>query len=276
MLYHLNDEEVSKEFFTSYNLEKPLVKVFKGDSIFGYEYKNLELLFNGKYKSKMEINKHLEKAIKAKETLMKAGIIDEKGEITEQYGVLKSFNNTEQSVTNLCKKGGRECFCDGSCKKQLDNLNLKNVKALSETEGIWDKIVKNQDSQVSYTDTKEFIKERLKLAEDLKKSAFYSMDKAEVTNSDEGKKETEGKVDYSEINLEILDLMAERFTANKHKYPKGNMKKPIDIKSLEWALFRHVKKMIQPIETDEETYKDHLSAVLCNCSMILDQLENVK
>ena len=67
--------------------------------------------------------------------------------------------------------------------------------------------------------------------------------------------------------------MAERFTANKHKYPKGNMKKPIDIKSLEWALFRHVKKMIQPIETDEETYKDHLSAVLCNCSMLLDQLK---
>ena len=87
-----------------------------------------------------------------------------------------------------------------------------------------------------------------------------------------GIKESNGKVDYSEINLEILDLMAERFTANKHKYPKGNMKKTIDIKSLEWALFRHVKKMIQPIETDEETYKDHLSAVLCNASMILDQL----
>lgn len=89
----------------------------------------------------------------------------------------------------------------------------------------------------------------------------------------EGIKESNGKVDYSEINLEILDLMAERFTANKHRYPKGNMKKTIDIKSLEWALFRHVKKMIQPIETDEETYKDHLSAVLCNASMILDQLK---
>ena len=87
-----------------------------------------------------------------------------------------------------------------------------------------------------------------------------------------GIKESNGKVDYSEINLEILDLMAERFTANKHKYPKGNMKKTIDIKSLEWALFRHVKKMIQPIETDEETYKDHLSAVLCNCSMLCGQL----
>jgi hypothetical protein len=93
-------------------------------------------------------------------------------------------------------------------------------------------------------------------------------------NMEEGVKETNGKVDYSEINLGILDLMAERFTANKHKYPKGNMKKPIDVKSLEWALFRHVKKMIQPIEEDEETYKDHLSAVLCNASMILDQLKN--
>ena len=97
-----------------------------------------------------------------------------------------------------------------------------------------------------------------------------------VKRNNEGVKESNGKTDYSEINLEILDIMAERFTANKHKYPQGNMKKPIDIKSLEWALFRHVKKMIQPIETDEETYKDHLSAVLCNCSMILDQLKNQK
>jgi len=96
----------------------------------------------------------------------------------------------------------------------------------------------------------------------------------EAYKETEGIKESNGKADYSEINLEILDLMAERFTANKHKYSKGNMKKTIDVKSLEWALFRHVKKMIQPIETDEETYKDHLSAVLCNASMILDQLKN--
>lgn len=88
-----------------------------------------------------------------------------------------------------------------------------------------------------------------------------------------GVKETNGKIDYSEINLEILDLMAERFTANKHKYPQGNMKKPIDIKSLEWALFRHVKKMIQPIENDEETYLNHLAAILCNASMLYDQIK---
>lgn len=90
---------------------------------------------------------------------------------------------------------------------------------------------------------------------------------------EQGIKESQGKTDYTEINLGILDIMAERFTANKHKYPKGNMKKVIDVKELEWALFRHIKKMIQPPPDDPETYEDHLAAVLCNASMILDQLE---
>jgi hypothetical protein len=93
--------------------------------------------------------------------------------------------------------------------------------------------------------------------------------------SKEGVKETDGKLDYSEINLQILDLMAERFTANKHKYPKGNMKKPLDKHSLVWAAFRHIRKMLQPIENDPESFKEHLTAVLCNMSMVLDQ-ENLK
>lgn len=88
-----------------------------------------------------------------------------------------------------------------------------------------------------------------------------------------GFKETAGKTDYSEINLGILDLMAERFQANKVKYPKGNTKKSLDKQDIIWALFRHVKKMVHPIEGDEETFKDHLAAVLTNCSIILDQLE---
>jgi len=88
-----------------------------------------------------------------------------------------------------------------------------------------------------------------------------------------GKKETENKVDYSEINLDILDLMAKRMNANKHKYPEGNSKRELNVKDLEWALFRHLKKMIKPIEGDVESYEDHLSAILCNASMILDQLQ---
>ena len=139
-----------------------------------------------------------------------------------------------------------------------------------------------KDNTVTYTSTRHKAREESKYhpyplapEECFKDDVITNSNRGEKETMEylQGVKETEGKVDYSEINLEILDLMAERFTANKHKYPKGNMKKPIDIKSLEWALFRHVKKMIQPIETDEESYKDHLSAVLCNASMILDQLK---
>jgi hypothetical protein len=113
---------------------------------------------------------------------------------------------------------------------------------------------------------------------DLHKPKTVAFEERDFENhkSNIGIKESNGKKDYSEINLEILDLMADRFAANKHKYPKGNMKKPIDIKSLEWALFRHIKKLVQPIENDEESYIDHLSAILCNASMILDQLKLCK
>lgn len=87
----------------------------------------------------------------------------------------------------------------------------------------------------------------------------------------EGKKENSGKTDYSEIDFDILDLMANRFNANKHKYPHGNMLKPIEEKELLFALFRHLKKMIQPIDNDPETFEEHLSAIFCNAQMVYQQ-----
>jgi len=93
----------------------------------------------------------------------------------------------------------------------------------------------------------------------------------DVANNNKGIKEITNKTDYSEINFGILDLMAERFAANKHKYPKNNMKKKLNVKKLEWALFRHVLKIVAPREDDKESREDHLAAALCNISMILDQ-----
>jgi hypothetical protein len=86
-----------------------------------------------------------------------------------------------------------------------------------------------------------------------------------------GKKESNGKVDYSEIDWDIIDLMAKRFNNNKHKYPPGNMLKPIEEKELLFAAYRHLRKMIQPIENDEETFEEHLTAVLCNMQMLYQQ-----
>lgn len=91
---------------------------------------------------------------------------------------------------------------------------------------------------------------------------------------EQGIKETEGKLDYSEINFNLLDLMAKRFMDNKGKYKKGNTKNIIDKDDIAWAAFRHLRKMVQPIKDDPETYLDHLAATATNLSIILDQLEN--
>ena len=95
---------------------------------------------------------------------------------------------------------------------------------------------------------------------------FTIDDKEEI-----GKKEKNGKTDYSEIDFDILDLMANRFNVNKHKYPHGNMLKPIEEKELLFALFRHLKKMIQPVHNDPETFEEHLAAILCNAQMVYQQ-----
>lgn len=95
-------------------------------------------------------------------------------------------------------------------------------------------------------------------------------------NNTVGKKEIDGKLDYSEINFRLLDLMAKRFMDNKHKYSKGNTLKDINKDDILWAAFRHIRKMIQPIENDPETYEDHLTAVATNMSIILDQLDKNK
>ncbi len=95
----------------------------------------------------------------------------------------------------------------------------------------------------------------------------------DTINNTLGVKETEGKLDYSEINFKLLDLMAKRFMENKNKYPKGNTLKVIDKDEILWAAFRHLRKMIQPVPNDPETYEDHLAATATNLSIILDQLD---
>jgi hypothetical protein len=95
--------------------------------------------------------------------------------------------------------------------------------------------------------------------------------KATTDRREEAYKENNGKTDYSEIDFDIIDLMARRFNANKHKYLKGNMLKPIDENQLLMALYRHWRKMFQPIPNDEETFEEHLAAILCNAQMIYQQ-----
>ena len=133
-------------------------------------------------------------------------------------------------------------------------------------EEITDIVTKEREQKV----IEDWNKPRPKFEEALKSGEQFKFNTT-PENSNFGKKENNGKIDYSEIDFDILDLMANRFNANKHKYPAGNMLKPIEEKELLFALLRHLKKMIQPIETDIETFEEHLAAILCNAQMIYQQ-----
>lgn len=85
------------------------------------------------------------------------------------------------------------------------------------------------------------------------------------------RKESEGKLDYSEIDWNFIDAVATRMSKNKDKYEPGSFKKmnEKEIEEVKQALFRHIRKILQPIPNDPESESDHLAAIGCN-AMILN------
>lgn len=197
-------------------------------------------------------------------------ILTDAGEVLSDVEGELNFNNRVKFllIANMTHWwiSSNTCGCDEITLEQLEELLIPKKK-------IQYRIKTKEEFDV--VDSSKYASENIIPNVNLK--ALHPVFKEMYEAGTPGKKETETngvpKVNYSEINLDILDLMAQRMMANKHKYPEGNSKKELNIKDLEWALFRHLKKMIKPIKGDEESYRDHLSAILCNASMILDQLE---
>lgn len=92
---------------------------------------------------------------------------------------------------------------------------------------------------------------------------------------EKGKKENEGKVSYDEIDWDFIDEMSKRMDANT-KYPPLNYQKGMDVKELAKAAIRHARKILQPIEGDEETTEDHALAIGSNAMMMFYQVKNKK
>jgi hypothetical protein len=242
--YFLNNKEVSEEEFYSTN----------------------NLSVSNPFRGEKQVNEAVKEAI-GLSTRHKAG---EKMVYLDE--VLDNFREDDSPAIKFAERLAQqdERLKEIIKKKQLEEIFVEGK--LKETE-----------APLGCYPNKEALKTKIdfdKAKED--KGVVYRLDEAisqwkelidGAVEAKHGVKETEGKADYSEINLNILDLMSERMQKNKYKYPPGNSKKPIDLKSLEWALFRHIKKMVQPIENDPESYTEHLAAVLCNSSIILDQLE---
>jgi hypothetical protein len=83
-----------------------------------------------------------------------------------------------------------------------------------------------------------------------------------------GIKESDGKIDYSEIDWEFITRMAIRMNKNKAKYGKHNWKLPINLEEIEQALLRHVIAILNPIPNDPETRQEHLAAIGCNAQIL--------
>ncbi len=87
--------------------------------------------------------------------------------------------------------------------------------------------------------------------------------------STEGVKQSNGKLNYSEIDWNYIARLAFRMNQNKVKYEKKNWQLPIPLEEIEQAMLRHIIAILNPNVADEETRADHLAAIGCN-AMILN------
>ena len=108
-----------------------------------------------------------------------------------------------------------------------------------------------------------------KVLENLKGYKEYSTDIIEG-----GKKETENKVDYSEIDWEFIEGLARRMSNNKEKYEPFNYHKPMDVNLLKQSLLRHTIEILKGEHNDAGQEYGHLYAVALNSMMIYYQLKN--
>jgi len=101
---------------------------------------------------------------------------------------------------------------------------------------------------------------------------LIDMAEDKFSNSNNGKKQTTGKLEY-EIDFDFIKSIAERMQSNKGKYEPYNWKKPMDVEKLQQAMFRHVLEVMENNYEDDGRKHGHLEAIACNVMMILYQLK---
>lgn len=91
-----------------------------------------------------------------------------------------------------------------------------------------------------------------------------------------GKKETENKTDYSEIDWQFIEGLAKRMNKNKEKYEPFNYHKPMDIELLKQSLLRHTLEIMKGNYDDAGQELGHFYATSLNAMMIVWQIKNNK
>lgn len=246
--YIYNNEEVSREDFEK--LAGESFKWFDGDSIVSVPFSSFDSSFTGNFKSRRQINDHLDSVLNVYQ------------------------NKVTEDIINK-PKCSPQCFCDGSCKKpQQKNINSTRHKSQAGETHKEPFLV--ESSPLGYKDTNRFVEIKL----DNKDSEYKddvitnnSRGEKETMEYLQGVKETEGKVNYGELDFDYVDSMALRMSKNLEKYPPKNWQKNMDIEELAKSAIRHARKILQQIENDEETLEEHAIALGCNGMMINYQLK---
>lgn len=186
--YIYNNEEVSREDFE--RLAGDSFKWFDGDSVVSVPFSSFDSFFTGNFKSRRQINDHLD-------------------------SVLNIYRNkvTEDIINK--PKCSTQCFCDGSCKKDLEVIlpmfrdkvkvavekNTNSTRHKSQAGETHTEIVADLEKR------KEDFKKLIKIADDNK---YLTSNKDDViTNNNRGEKETMKGLKYNNLKPS-LDIVINR------------------------------------------------------------------
>ena len=245
--YICNNEEVSREDFEK--LAGDSFKWFDGDSIVSVPFSSFDNFFKGDFKSRRQINDHLD-------------------------SVLNIYQNkVAEDIINK-PKCSPQCYCDGSCKKPQEK-NINSTRHKSQAGETHKEPFFVESSPLGYRDTNRFVEIKLD-----NKNSEYKDDV--ITNNSRGEKDTieylqgvkesEGKLNY-ELDWGFIQQMAERMNQNKGKYKPYNWKRPMEIEKLKQSLFRHVIEVMKGNYSDDGREFGHFESIALNAMMINYQLK---
>ena len=235
--YIYNNEEVSREDFEK--LAGESFKWFDGDSIVSVPFSSFDSSFTGNFKSRRQINDHLDSVLNVYQ------------------------NKVTEDIINK-PKCSPQCFCDGSCKKpQQKNINSTRHKSQAGETHKEPFLV--ESSPLGYKDTNRFVEIKLD-----NKDSEYKDDV--ITNNSRGEKETmeylqgvkeSQSVDkapiftYCKVNKNALEALSLRALYGHIKYKETDQdwqnftRVPNALEEYANASFRHALGIG---EEDEETH----------------------
>ena len=184
-----------------------------------------------------------------------------KAEMLQQFkeAAVKDKTNTQTSTAN-------------------DFYKYTTDKTTSQQDVVYDYTDGKKDSKVvEWVNKKTREKEKIRIYKDSFISNYPLHEPPFVLielNKRTTKKETENKVDYSEIDWQFIEQLAKRMNKNKGKYPVNNWKKFSDVNELQQALLRHTLEVLNGNYADDNSEFGHLEAIALNAQFINYQLKN--